>query len=441
MTDDKKLTPQSPESIKSVEEKVPAQKATAATDNKTSSKHKNTTSKAVKTNSVVAKKPLIAIIALLIALLGVMAVAGLYYWQTQQQMLLEDKLQKQSSTLAAENNVKLQSLLKKQERSLNTLLQAHSKKYSQLNKDKQQALEDKFLSLKAQVNRLSQNQPSDWLLHEAEYLIRIAARTIWLEKDTQAAINLLQDANNRIEELNDPHYLPLQQVIHDDIEALKLLPKLATQDIVLTLISLNKQVNNLPIAMVKIPELTAKLETVSISDNANDWKDNLAISWQKFLDDFITINRREGSVEPLMSPEHQNNLRENLALKLQLAQWAAIEEKAQVYQAALADIEDWLQEYFDQKAPKNQAFLTEISRLKSLLMTYQYPDSLASLRTIRALLKQKNILINSDKSKPKNTPQSVLPEVVPQEKESPPSVIPILPSSQEEPLDNKKESV
>lgn len=356
-------------------------------------------------------KSSLPVIALILAIIATIGIAGLFYWQNQQQLILEQNLLKQSTKQVSDTMHQVQKLLKSQQAGFDAQLAENVVKVSQ-------ASEKQLLSLKNQVDRLSQNQPSDWLLHEAEYLIRIAARTIWLEKDTHAAINLLQDANNRIQELNDPHYLPLRQVIHDDIEALKLLPSLATQEVVLTLISLNKHINELPLSMAKVPQKTEPIITFELSEDANDWKANLKKTWDKFLKDFITVSRRTGDVEPLLSPQYQQNLRENLSLKLQLAQWAAIQENADVYLASLNDIQTWVQEYFSAQAPQNLLFIQEVVKLKSALITYKYPSSLESLQSIRNLLQNKNILINTPKSEK-------LIDITPQLKE--PSAMPSLP--------------
>lgn len=368
--------PEQTESAASVQKKaIPTKKA-------------STTSKKVTPESTTQSKSALSIFALIIAIIAILACAGIFYWQNQQQIALEQNLIKQNSQQASNAMLQIKTLLQTQQANLDVQL---AKNVS----DVQQATAKESLELKAQVERLSQNQPSDWLLHETEYLIRIAARTIWLEKDTQAATSLLQEANQRIQELNDPHYLPLRQVIHDDIETLKLLPRLETQEVVLTLISLNKQINQLPLAMAKIPQKTEVTDSFELSSDVNDWQANLAKTWAKFLDDFITVSRRTGSVEPLISPEYQQNLRENLSLKLQLAQWAATQENADIYLASLNDVQDWLQDYFALQAPQSILFLKEIVLLKDALITYQYPSSLQSLKVARDLLSQKNILINT----------------------------------------------
>jgi uroporphyrin-3 C-methyltransferase len=234
--------------------------------------------------------------------------------------------------------------------------------------------------------QIKQRQPSDWLLHEAEYLIRISARTLWLEHDTGAAIGLLKDADARLSELNDPTFLPVRETIHQDINALEVMPSLETDEVVLTLMALNKQVTQLPLSIIDLDAKKEQGPDLSLSDDINDWQTNLAKTWQKFLNDFIRVRQRSGSIEPLMSPEQQENLAQNLSLKIQLAIWAASERNGVIYQKALVDIQQWLNEFFDMKTNINQQFDKTLASLQEKQVNYNYPSELVSLSAIKLAL-------------------------------------------------------
>ncbi|WP_019029604.1 uroporphyrinogen-III C-methyltransferase [Colwellia piezophila] len=331
-----------------------------------------------------------SIMALVIALLSIFASIGHYVWQQQQTSA-------QLLTLSQQNQQALQQSQEQLRTSLintfNNQLQQHkstsqsqeSAQKAHLDSDAQiQQLSTQISQIKQQV---SQRQPSDWLIHEAEYLVRVAARTMWLERDTKAAISLLREADSRLKELKQPKYLPVRALINEDIEALALMPTLQNQQAILTLMALNKQVPSLTLAKVNLGEtLAGEKEDFTLSDNINDWQTNLAKTWQKFLNDFITVRRRTGMVEPLMTPNQQQHLRQNLSLKVQLVQWAASEQKAEVYQQTLLDIQQWLNEYFDMDLASNQKFYQSIEQLKQQIVYYDYPSDLVSLAAMQRLL-------------------------------------------------------
>jgi len=336
--------------------------------------------------SSVENKPLtskLGAIALLFSLIAIGGTVGHYFWQQQQ--LNQQLNQQQQSNLQAQN-ILSDKILTKVNQTLSQQAKANQQKITNIVKIIQAKNQAQVEQLLATVNRLEQKQPSDWLIHEAEYLIRVAARTMWLERDTHAAIGLLSDANSRLQELNDPKYLPVRKVIFQDIESLKLMPTLATDDVVLALMALTQQVNSLPLAMVHIPQDNSAEQSLALSNDTADWQENLNKSWQNFKNTFFQIRYKKGSVEPLMSPQHQQHLKQNLALKIQLALWAATEQKQAIYLAVLNDIQQWLNDYFDMNDVVNQAFIQRINTLKEQQISFDYPSSLASLQALRTLL-------------------------------------------------------
>jgi len=140
-------------------------------------------------------------------------------------------------------------------------------------------------------------------------------------------------------------------------------------------------------------------EDLALSDNIGDWQDNLAKTWQKFINDFITVRRRTGMVEPLMAPEQQQHLKQNLSLKIQLVQWAASEQKEEIYQQTLLDIQQWLNEFFDMNLPVNKRFYQSIEKLKQQTIHYDYPSDLRSLAAIKRLLQESKQGTQSQKAK------------------------------------------
>ncbi len=370
-----------------------------------------------------------AVLALLIALASAAGVGGIHYLHTIENANQNDAFAQQLSALHQTNEQKINQLMHAQK---NALEQQLTSALDEISNNSQ----TRISQLEQQIARLEQNQPSDWLLHEAEYLIRIASRTIWLEHDTQAAINLLTDAEARIKELNDPHYLPTRQLIKEDIAALSLMPTLNTEDIILSLLAMHKQIPMLNVAMAKIPDSQANEDDLELTENAADWRSNLAKTWRKFLADFITVRRRTGDVEPLMSPQYQQNLKENLALKLQQAQWAASEEKSQLYVKTLEDIQQWLTEYYDLGHLETAKFFQQLQALKAELVSYDFPEQLKSLNAIRKLIAEK-----SSVQKVSIIPaEAVDKKITEQEKNTPESTEPSSTSAEEEVMPSTPEN-
>jgi len=377
--------------------------ASASTKSVQSAKHTTSNTGTSKTGNTSNKA---ATIAIALAAVSIFSSIGHYVWQQQQNSAQLLSMKKENQHIIQQSQEQLKNSLTAE---FTRQLQQQSRVSNQSQQSAQQSHIDSAAQMElltAQVSQLeqqvSQRQPNDWLIHEAEYLVRVAARTMWLERDTKAAINLLRDADNRLKELDQPKFLPVRALINEDIESLALMPTLKNQEAILTLMALNKQVSTLSLAGVNLAEaLDQTQEDFVLSDDINDWQENLAKTWQKFLNDFITVRRRTGMAEPLMSPDQQQHLKQNLSLKIQLVQWAASEQKEDVYQQTLLDIQQWLNEFFDMNLAVNKSFYNSIEQLKQQTIYYDYPSDLRSLAAIKRLLQdtKQGTKLHSTKSK------------------------------------------
>lgn len=391
--------------------KTPVNKSPAASSAKTpATKAADKPSKLSKT----------AVLALLIALLAIAASVGHYFWAEQQKAQFSQQLTSEFQKQLQLNQAQVTKQLQQQTRNSSSQLATIKRDIQKDTESDTIQLQQQLAQLTQQMASLSQSQPSDWLLHEAEYLIRVASRSLWLEKDTTAAISLLDDAERRIQELNDPQFLPLRQIIQQDIANLKLLPKLNTDEVILKLMALNHQIEQLPLAMVKVPDSNEQTTDLELSENASDWRENLAKSWRKFTADFITVRRRTGNVEPLISPAFQQNLRENLNLKLQTAIWAASKGNTEIYHLSLTDIQTWLNDYFDMAETSNQSFANTVVALKKEIINVSYPNKLSSLAAIRDILSKNTAPITPTPEQDSNTvsPESSTSEQATQDSEN-----------------------
>lgn len=327
----------------------------------------------------------LAILSLLIALLAVVGVVLLYFWHIQQQTDLITQLQQVKNETVKGNRLAQEQMLK----SLQLQEQSLADQFSHSAQSMKEETKENIEQLNLMVEKFSQNQPTDWLVHEAEYLVRVAARTLWLEKDTTAAIGLLQDADTRIAELNDPEILPIRQLIYQDIEALRLAPKLETEEAILSLMALSGQVQSLTLVTLVVPQEVANEDRYTLSEDVADWRENIAKTWDKFLQTFVVVHSRVGEIEPILPAEQREHLKESLTLKLQIAQWAASKGKQALFIESLNDAQLWLTQYFDMNDEKNIAFIDAIENVKNKVILIEEELKLVSLKAIRVVLEEK----------------------------------------------------
>lgn len=247
----------------------------------------------------------------------------------------------------------------------------------------QQRLQGEMQGLQNRVLDLNDKRPNDWMLAESEYLVRMAGRKLWLEHDLVSAITLLGNADERIAALNDPSLMPIRKALAEDIAKLKGMPRIDREGLTLKLAALSDQIEQLPLSTVSMPEAKAEPDQ-AVSTNPDEWESNLKKNWVKFTENFITIRRRDGAVEALLSPQQEIFLRENLKTKLLQAQLSVYREQQALYEDSLDKAQRWLTQYFDTDNSATRYMQSEIDKLKGEQIQIDYP---AQFKT-QAMLEQ-----------------------------------------------------
>lgn len=247
----------------------------------------------------------------------------------------------------------------------------------------QQRLQGEMQGLQNRVLDLNDKRPNDWMLAESEYLVRMAGRKLWLEHDLVSAITLLGNADERIAALNDPSLMPIRKALAEDIAKLKGMPRIDREGLTLKLAALSDQIELLPLSTVSMPEAKAEPDQ-AVSANPDEWESNLKKNWVKFTENFVTIRRRDGAVEALLSPQQEIFLRENLKTKLLQAQLSIYREQQALYEDSLDKAQRWLTQYFDTDNSATRYMQGEIDKLKGEQIQIDYP---AQFKT-QAMLEQ-----------------------------------------------------
>ncbi|EEX67263.1 uroporphyrinogen-III C-methyltransferase [Vibrio metoecus] len=243
-------------------------------------------------------------------------------------------------------------------------------------------------SLQLAVADIKGRRPNDWLLAEADYLVKLAGRKLFLEHDAETATQLMESADLRIAALNDPSLTPLRKAMANDITALKNIPLIDRDGLVLRLISLQQQVDSLPLANAILPADQPQ-ETPAVSENINDWQTNLKSSLKAFADNFITFRSRDGNVIPLLSPTQHFYLKENLQAKLETAIKGVYTEQQTLYVTSLTTAEQWSNSFFNAGDKAVQAFNAELALLAKQQVQVNYPVKLQTQQQLADVITER----------------------------------------------------
>ncbi|MEC7133580.1 MAG: uroporphyrinogen-III C-methyltransferase, partial [Pseudomonadota bacterium] len=236
-----------------------------------------------------------------------------------------------------------------------------------------------------QLNNMEGRRPADWLIAEADYLVRMAGRKLWLENDVRTAILLLVNADKRLKSLADPSVLPVRANLAEDIQTLQQLNPVSQSSVALALTGMIAQIDKLPLDTFEKPE-DANAEDTTLSESADDWQENLAKVWRSLVNDFLTIKTIEGPVEPVLSLEAQFLAKEQLRLQLMHAQTAALQGDAGLYSQSLQYAQTLIIEKLDTEKIQVTGFVDALQNLIATDVSRPIPTELASQKPLERLL-------------------------------------------------------
>ena len=277
------------------------------------------------------------------------------YQQMQQQLLAQDAkniaLQDQLQQALLQPNQRIGQLEQQQ---LND-----AKTYQELTKlaEDQNQLQDR-------INKLAQRSPTHWMASEAEYLVNMAGRKLWLEKDPRTATDLLKSADETIAAMNNPALLPIRKALAKDIAATASIKTTDIDGSVLALDALIEQLDKLPLNRTDAE--TDAPEDTNITGDLNDWQSNLGKTWKALTQDFITIRHRTADAPALLAPEQQWYLVENIRHKLLQSQLALYRYDRAAYHQSLMMVRKWIQTYFDTQDHSTAEAIAKIDKLATL---------------------------------------------------------------------------
>ncbi|POC13071.1 uroporphyrinogen-III C-methyltransferase [Vibrio vulnificus] len=328
------------------------------------------------------KKPSqkLSILAIIIALLGTGGVAFQLQQQNSQYQAqiaaLQNQLQQTQSAMSNElNQVKQETVAKATE---------VTHKAEVVLAQQQKSIE----SLQLAMADVKGRRPNDWLLAEADYLVKLAGRKLFLEHDVVSATSLMESADQRIAALNDPSLVPLRKAMAKDITDLKTIPLIDHDGLVLRLTALQQQVDQLPLANAILPEAKT-VEKQQVSDDINNWQNNLMASLKAFSENFITFRTRDGNVIPLLSPEQHFYLKENIKAKIETAIKAVYQEQGEVYTTSLTTAEAWSQAFFNQDNNTVKEFTQSLKQLSEQKIQVQYPVKLQTQNQLADVIRER----------------------------------------------------
>ncbi|WP_237068452.1 uroporphyrinogen-III C-methyltransferase [Microbulbifer guangxiensis] len=254
----------------------------------------------------------------------------------------------------------------------------------------QQQLARMQRALNAQAGRLSELgnvSRQDWQLAEADYLLRLANQRLLLERDSRAALGLLEEVDTILRRVDLPDLYAVRQQLARDLTALKLVDNIDREGIFLRLRALEEQLLRTDIQ----PEFDLATRDTSelVAGEASGEQGPVERSWDNFLR-FMqeSVRIRDGDIDPvLLSPQSEARFRQSLRLNMEQAELALLRENGTVFRDSLLRARKLLLDY-GIPSHQREVLAGELQKLSQLDIEVELPSLAASQSALHNYIEQ-----------------------------------------------------
>lgn len=218
-------------------------------------------------------------------------------------------------------------------------------------------------------------------LAEVEQLLLIAGQQLQLSANVKAALIAMQGADARLQRMDRPAFNGLRKAISQDMDKLRTLPSADITGINFQLDNLLGAVDELPLVYQQRMSDAAIAQTVPAKDETA-WQKLLREIWQEARQ-LVRIEDTGKAEIPLLPPNQEFFLRENLKLRLLSARFALLSRDEDGFRQELKTAQLWTARHFDGKSNEGARMLAALKTLAASSISIELPDTGASLQAVR----------------------------------------------------------
>lgn len=217
-----------------------------------------------------------------------------------------------------------------------------------------------------------------WVIAESEYYLQIANAQLQLANNPHLASLALKTADERLVQLANPSLTGVRRAIADELAALEVMERPDIEGATLTLASLARVVDSLPLASGAEAEEGSGEVDPELSGAGRAW-----VSVKNAMSGLVKVTPPERAKLVQLSPDAEFFLRNNIALQLQSARLALLRGEQAIFEQTLDDTSTLLGDYFDTGSASVSGALATIAEIRGSVFTTAAPDISESLRLLR----------------------------------------------------------
>ncbi|PID43702.1 MAG: hypothetical protein CSB48_04735 [Proteobacteria bacterium] len=346
--------------------------------------------------------PLWVIILILFIIIAGMGGAGFLGWKEMQSLKSgqpDYSLIDAKSEQAISDNQALRDEITSLNSSLSQVKKDVSRKQQQLQQIKQN-LQAGITTNATKILQIGGTTRTEWLLSEAEYLLRLANQRLHFEKDVAGTVAILQTADEVLHDSGDAGVYPVREQIKKEIVELKSQSLVDEDGIYLELeavIGMLDQLDQKVFAsepesetgkngMNKQSQAEADTKAdadiglgITVQVDSDNWLQKL----RQDLTPLFIFRKLDEPVEPLLSPEQTYYLKQNLRLMMEQAQLALMKKNQPLYEKSISKAYQWVATYFLDSNRKTKVLLENLEELKKQDVDPEIPVISESLTLLK----------------------------------------------------------
>ncbi len=236
-------------------------------------------------------------------------------------------------------------------------------------------------ALEALYNDLSVSR-DETALAEVEQMLLIAGQQLQLSANVKAALIAMQSADARLLRMDRPAFNGLRKAIGQDMDKLRALPSVDITGINLQLDNLIAAVDELPLVYQQRVAKKGEAAQAAAPKDETLWQRLLREIWQD-AKQLVRIEDTGKAEIPLLPPNQEFFLRENLKLRLLSARLALLSRDDDGFRQEMKTAQLWAARYFDGKSGEVMRVLSALKKIAASPVSIELPDVSPSLQAVR----------------------------------------------------------
>jgi uroporphyrin-III C-methyltransferase len=233
-------------------------------------------------------------------------------------------------------------------------------------------------SLAERVRTTEGARDGDWVLAEAQYLLRLADQRLLISRDTESAAELLGAADELLRELAYPELVAVREALISDIAMLQAAPSVDYQGLYFQILAAGRGIDSLQLQSI---EASAGSEEAGSANGSQGIWSLFVSTIKSTLSQLVVVRKTTDSAEWLVDAEGEAALRGQLDLLILQSLSALLSGDQTIYSSALNSAASLVSANFEESSQRQSVESSLLGFAEEQILA-EIPDISGSLRAM-----------------------------------------------------------